>query len=81
MKILSVTFAAALASTSAFMAPSQLPSTKASTSTLSMVLEKPATKKISKLETLKVKSENLRNPLGEVRYQQESLTTKCEDKI
>jgi hypothetical protein len=38
-----------------------------SSTSLNMVLEKPAVKKISKLETLKVKSENLIHPLKEVR--------------
>ena len=39
---------------------------KGSSSSLSMVLEKPATKEISKLEMLKVNSKNLIHPLKEV---------------
>jgi hypothetical protein len=39
-----------------------------SSSTLNMVLEKPAAKKISKLETLKVNSKNLVHPRKEVSY-------------
>ena len=41
--------------------------TSSSSSTLQMVLEKPMTKEISKLETLKIKSSNLIHPLKEVR--------------
>jgi len=65
MKLL--TAAVAVATTSAFSSPT-LPSTSKSQSSLNMVLEKPATKKISKLETLKVNSENLVHPLKEVRF-------------
>jgi hypothetical protein len=38
-----------------------------SKSTLSMVLEKPASKKLAKIESLKVVSDHLINPLREVR--------------
>jgi hypothetical protein len=66
MKFVPVALAAILASASAFTTPSFV--TRASSkSAMSMVLEKPATKKISKLETLKVVSENLIHPLKEVR--------------
>ena len=41
--------------------------TSSSSSSLQMVLEKPITKEISKLETLKIKSSNLIHPLKEVR--------------
>ena len=39
-----------------------------SSSSLNMVLEKPITKKISKLEQLKVNSKNLVHPLKEVSF-------------
>jgi hypothetical protein len=38
-----------------------------SKSTLSMVLEKPVEKKLAKIETLKIQSNHLTNPLPEVR--------------
>jgi hypothetical protein len=52
---------------SAFVAPG-IPGVKSfSSSSLQMVLEKPVTKEISKLEILKVNSKNLIHPLKEVR--------------
>jgi len=47
--------------------PGVKPFASSSSSTLRMVLEKPITKEISKLEVLKVKSKNLVHPLKEVR--------------
>jgi hypothetical protein len=46
----------------------QTPQGAARTSALHMVLEKPRTKEISKLETLKVESDYLIHPLKEVRH-------------
>jgi hypothetical protein len=71
MKFLPLAVASAIASASAFTAgPAVLPKVVSSSrSALNMVLEKPPVKKISKLETLKVKSENLIHPLKEVRRQ------------
>jgi len=43
-------------------------SSSSSSSSLSMVLEKPTTKKIAKIEQLKVDSDYLIHPLKEVRY-------------
>lgn len=72
MKFLSVSVAALIAgsanafsSQSAFTAQ-QIGTVSQSSSSLQMVLEKPATKKISKLEQLKVASGNLVAPLKEV---------------
>ena len=60
--------AMALSGSSAFVNPSSFGIAKASSSTtLSMVLEKPKKeKKLSKLEILKTKSDHLTNPLKEV---------------
>ena len=69
MKFLSLTVAAMTASaTTAFVSPiQQHAAAAAGTSTeLGMILEKPAVKKISKLENLKVQSANLIHPLKEV---------------
>ena len=68
MKFLPLTVAL-VASTSAFTAGPAVHSRQiaASSSSLNMVLEKPAAKKISKLEALKVNSKNLIHPLKEVR--------------
>jgi sulfite reductase (ferredoxin) len=67
MKFLPLAAASVIASASAFTAgPSLLPRVSSSSpSSLNMVLEKPAVKKISKLESLKVKSANLFHPLQE----------------
>lgn len=67
MKIAAISVAALCAvSTSAFTTPKVLKSISNTGSTaLNMVLEKPAAKKISKLEQLKVDSQNLRIPLKE----------------
>jgi hypothetical protein len=67
----SALLAIALSGTSAFINPSSFgivqKSTTSSSSTLSMVLEKPKKeKKLSKLEILKTKSDHLTNPLKEV---------------
>jgi hypothetical protein len=72
MKFLPVTVATlAIGSASGFTASSafipQLSCSSNSESALNMVLEKPAVKKISKLEQLKVNSDNLKHPLQEVR--------------
>jgi hypothetical protein len=65
MKFLAV--ASVIASASAFTTPWVTQSSRSSSS-LTMVLEKPRTaKKISKLETLKVESSNLLQPLKDVR--------------
>ncbi|CAB9516067.1 Sulfite reductase [NADPH] hemoprotein beta-component [Seminavis robusta] len=52
-------------SASAFVSTPSLAANAKSSSSLSMVLEKPAVKKISKLETLKVNSDHLIHPLKE----------------
>ena len=70
MKILANVVALTVASSTLAFVPS-LPqsmvlASKGSSSSLSMVLEKPATKEISKLEMLKVNSKNLIHPLKEV---------------
>ena len=69
MKILCASVAAmAVSSTAAFVTPvGKSFSVAQNGSSLNMVLEKPVEKKISKLETLKVKSANLVHPLKEVR--------------
>jgi hypothetical protein len=68
MKCLSLTVAALSASAAMAFAPVQPSSLATASSTaLGMILEKLATKKISKLETLKVDSKNLIIPLKEVR--------------
>ena len=70
MKLLLVssTVAALLGSSpsSAFTAPSFSRRTQSRTTNLSMVLEKPKEKKLSKLEILKVDSDHLVHPLQEV---------------
>jgi len=58
-------------STSAFMGSPLVSSKARSSSSLSMVLEKPKEKKISKLEVLKVESDHLVNPLKEQLYTEE----------
>jgi len=67
MKIVASTavLAALWQSTAAFQPATPLATSVQSGSSLNMVLEKPATKKISKLETLKVNSNNLIHPLKE----------------
>jgi len=67
MKLHVAALASLVASATAFIAtvPKSM-LVPGSTSSLNMVLEKPATKKISKLETLKVNSNNLIHPLREV---------------
>lgn len=72
MKFLSLTIASLAAGTTVAFCPPMSESLRAgvsssSSSSLNMVLEKPAAKKISKLETLKVNSANLLHPLKEVR--------------
>jgi hypothetical protein len=73
MKFLAVTVALITGSASGFSASSAFTqklssgSNVNSKSSLNMVLEKPAAKKISKLEQLKVNSINLIEPLREVR--------------
>ena len=71
MKFLPIAVTASLmvaTTTTAFTtSTSSLMNVNRGTSSLNMVLEKPATKKkISKLETLKIDSDNLRHPLKEV---------------
>ena len=63
-----VTTACVLAPASAFVGPKIAGVPTQSSSSLQMVLEKPAAKKISKLETLKVNSNNLVHPLKEVSF-------------
>lgn len=70
MKFLPATIAIVVGCASGFSPSAFVPTSNirsSSSSTLNMVLEKPATKKISKLEQLKVKSKNLIVPLKEVR--------------
>lgn len=59
-----VALAAFSGSASAFQTPSFAPKARSSSS-LSMVLEKPKVKKLAKIETLKVSSEHLLHPLKE----------------
>lgn len=78
MKFVSIAIASLMASTTWGFGPA-LPVSKVapSGSSLHMVLEKPvATKKISKLESLKLKSENLVHPLKEVRNRKQILPGK-----
>ena len=65
-----VALAALSGSAAAFMGSPLVASKATSSSSLSMVLEKPKEKKISKLELLKVQSDHLIHPLKEVRYKQ-----------
>lgn len=60
-----VATALALCSVSNAFAPS-LETKRASSSSLSMVLEMPKQKKLAKIETLKIDSHYLRDPLNEV---------------
>jgi hypothetical protein len=66
MKFIPFALASVFASSSAFTGPS-FASPRRSNNALSMVLEKPITKKIAKIEALKVDSHNLIHPLKEVR--------------
>ena len=57
-----------LSGSSAFVNPKSFGvASSGSATTLSMVLEVPKEKKLSKLEVLKIKSDHLTNPLKEVR--------------
>ena len=67
MKVAAATTLAILASCAgAFQSPFGITSRQSSTS-LSMVLEKPMEKKLAKIETLKIDSDHLIHPLKEVR--------------
>jgi hypothetical protein len=66
---LSLSAAAALAlcsSTDAFVTPSTQTKRASGSSSLSMVLEMPKQKKLAKIESLKIDSNYLRDPLKEV---------------